>query len=73
MEVKHGAKKPETIRREREVGGGMEVMVEVLLYVHRNCRFIRDGSPESSEYRGGERRGLYLSIATLSPPERLLH
>ena len=38
------------------------VMVEVLLYVHRNRRFIRDGGP-----------GDYIPIATLSPREVTLH
>ena len=43
-------------------------MVEVLLYVHRNRRFIRDGKMGEGGMEVGE-EGDYIPIATLSPPE----
>ena len=63
------------VNKERKGGGGGGyggVVVEVLLYVHRNRRFVRDGSPERPPglshtssallWRWGEREIIYLSL-----------
>ena len=62
-------------------GGGRWLVTRVesatvLLYVHRNRRLIRDGSPGRPPRLWHSSSGLtgdYIPIATLSPPEWLLH
>ena len=43
------------------------LFLQMLLYVHRNLRLIRDGGEGGMEV--GEREGDYIPVATLSPPE----